>query len=81
MTHESEPIRYMLTLPKDKISEDNKQKYILISNTISYKHSAPVLSLPVSFVLKNFGFVHKRGDIKAVLLQFHLPNKDFYDFN
>ena len=80
LTHNSEPVRYLLDLPKNKGADENKAKYILISNTLTYKKSAPVLCLPINYILKNYGYKHTREDIKAIFLQFQLSSKDFYNF-
>jgi hypothetical protein len=81
LTHESEPVRYLLEVPKGKNCEENPNKYVLISHTVSYKQNSPVFALPISYLLDKYSYTQTRSDIKALLLQFQLPNKDFYNFN
>ena len=80
LTNNSEPIRYLMKMPNDKSNESDRGRYVLISSTATAKESPPILSLPVMYALKNYGYLPVRGDIKAITLQFQLPSKDFYNF-
>ncbi|OMJ87475.1 hypothetical protein SteCoe_10808 [Stentor coeruleus] len=81
LTHESEPIRYLLEKSSDKSEDDKSSKFIIISRTITYKRSAPIFEHNTEIALNRYGYKHSRGDIKGLLLKFSLSNKDFFAFN
>lgn len=79
ITDPAEPIRYLLEMPKGKSLED-KGRYVMIGTTASYTKAPPAFTVPLVCALKNYAYLHTRGDIKVLQLQFHLPGKDFYNF-
>lgn len=82
LTHECEPIRYLLDGSKRRALENgkNKNKCVSLCKTASHCKASPGFAIPVLPALNFYSYIHERGDIKALLFHISFASSDFFQF-